>query len=412
MKLKLIRKHRQGGSLVPKFQAGGNPYSFASYTTQAGNPTPPTSQLVGSGIAKQIERNTESRTKAHPKAALLNQAIIDLQGHLYKLGYLKTTDDVDGYMGPKTIAAIKAHNAKEQDYYIDGDRVYRAAVVKGQKREKPKEVKPANVIVEKPVQEQAQKDYTDGPDVVRYSPYNVISSDGSCRRADGSYIEGCADARNYSYNQFRGEDVVRGDAWRWYTKGSDEPALVNGFNGMPYDDVRAKQSAEMNETLKSVVNNGKYKSQWMGSRDPQKVKYNNDIQARNKNAAAAFRSKFNVNDLNKDTVYGLDIYYPGSPYPGRAFVEGNDGRSNTHTGSAYFDAKTQQWMVFDNSGKGHVRPLSEFTDGKGSEGVRVKAIGPAYIRKGGAKDSNSSNGSNSPRGALASASDFFSGLLK
>lgn len=396
---------------MPKFQAGGNPYSFASYTTQARNtPTP----IVGRGreIVEQIERNTKYQTETHPKARLLNKGAIDLQKHLHKTGYLKSTKDIDGIIGPKTIAAIKAHNAKEQDYYIDGDRVYRAAVVKGQKQEKPKEVKPANATVEKPVQKQAQNDYTDGPDVVRYSPYNVISSDGSCRRADGSYIEGCADARNYSYNQFRGEDVVKGDAWRWYTKGSDEPALVNGFNGMPYDDVRAKQSAEMNETLKSVVNNGEYKSKWMGSSDPQKVKYNNDIQARNKNAAAAFRSKFNVNDLNKDIVYGLDIYYPGSPYPGRAFVEGNDGRSNTHTGSAYFDAKTQQWMVFDNSGKGHVRPLSEFTDGKGSEGVRVKAIGPAYIRKGEAKNSNSSNGANSLRGALASVSDFFGGLLK
>ena len=396
---------------MPKFQAGGNPFSFASYTTQARN-TPPQFVERGREIVEQEKRNTKSQTEAHPKARLLNKGAIDLQKHLYKTGYLKSTKEIDGIIGQNTIAAIKAHNAKEQDYYIDGDRVYRVAVVKGQKKEKSQKPQPENATVEKPVQEQAQKDYTDGPDVVRYSPYNVISDDGSCRRADGSYIEGCADARNYSYNQFRGEDVVKGDAWRWYTKGSEEPALVNGFNGMPYDDVRAKQSAEMNETLKRVVNNGEYKSQWMGSSDPQKAKYNADIQSRNKKAAAAFRSKFNVNDLNKDTVYGLDIYYPGSPYPGRAFVEGNDGRSNTHTGSAYFDAKTQQWMVFDNSGKGHVRPLSEFTDGKGSEGVRVKAIGPAYIKKGEAKNSNSSNGANSPKGVLASVSDFFSGLLK
>lgn len=406
MKMKLIRKHKQGGSLMPKFQAGGNPYSFASYTTQARN-TPPKFVQRGREIVEQTKRNTQSKTEARPKAKLLNKKAIDLQRHLYKTGYLKSTKDIDGIVGAKTRAAIKAHNAKNVDFYIDDDyNVYQAAVVKGRRPEKPQETKPANTATEKLVEKQAQRDYTDGPDVVRYSPYNVISGDGRCRRADGSYIEGCADARNYSYNQFYGDDVVKGHAWSWYTEGSGEPALVNGFSGRPYDDVRAKQSEEMNQALKNIVDSGAYEKQWKGSNDPQKVKYNSDIQARNKNAAGLFRDKFNVNDLNKDVVYGLDIYYPNSPYPGQAFIQGNDGRSNTHTGSAYFDTKTQQWMVFDNSGKAHVRPLSEFTDGKGSEGVRIKAIGPAYIKKGEKRGGNSSDG------ITESVSRFFSNLLK
>lgn len=117
MKLKLIRKHRQGGSLVPKFQTGGNPSSF--------------------GNAVNVQRAASPTKGVRPK----DKEVEKMQEHLYKTGYLKNPGDVDGYMGPKTRAAIEAHNAKELNYFIDGKRVYRAAVVKGQRRSKPQEMK-------------------------------------------------------------------------------------------------------------------------------------------------------------------------------------------------------------------------------------------------------------------------------
>lgn len=139
MKLKLIRKHRQGG----------NPYNFGDAVNVQRTASPV--EEKGKRIVSQVKSNTQSRMNsrnAPPRTNWIKRSkdpkVEKMQEHLYKLGYLKTADDVDGYMGPKTRAAIEAHNAKELNYLIDGNKVHKVAVVYGQRRNKPQGMKVAS----------------------------------------------------------------------------------------------------------------------------------------------------------------------------------------------------------------------------------------------------------------------------
>lgn len=86
----------------------------------------------------------------------------------------------------------------------------------------------------------------------------------------------------------------------------------------------------------------------------------------NLNAADNVASNFDINSLDKDSMYSVGMYYMGSPAQERAYNEGTDGASNTHTGNLSFDKELNDWVVKHNIHGTEV--TNRFKDVLGSKG--------------------------------------------
>lgn len=90
----------------------------------------------------------------------------------------------------------------------------------------------------------------------------------------------------------------------------------------------------------------------------------------NLNAADDVANNFNIDDLDKDSVYSVGMYYMGSRAQERAYNEGVDGATNTHTGNLIFDKDLNDWVVKHNMyGKEVTNRYSDVLGSKGKYGI-------------------------------------------
>lgn len=68
----------------------------------------------------------------------------------------------------------------------------------------------------------------------------------------------------------------------------------------------------------------------------------------NNNASNNVLKNFDSNTLNKDSYYIVNMYYDGSPSQERAYKEGKDKMSGTHTGYLQYNKDSNRWEVVHN----------------------------------------------------------------
>jgi len=82
------------------------------------------------------------------------------------------------------------------------------------------------------------------------------------------------------------------------------------------------------------------------------VNYNNE-------ASNNFYKNFDSKTLDKDSAYIVNMYYQGSPAQERAYNEGRDKMTGTHTGYVTWNPDTNRWEVTHNiHGTIHVDPFT------------------------------------------------------
>ena len=84
---------------------------------------------------------------------------------------------------------------------------------------------------------------------------------------------------------------------------------------------------------------------YRGLKRPKEYNFN-DVHNYNLDAAENLQKRLNINNLNKNRVYSVSMYYTGSPYQRLAFKQGTNNRANTHTGNLLYDGK--QWVIEHN----------------------------------------------------------------
>lgn len=148
---------------------------------------------------------------------------------------------------------------------------------------------------------------------------------------DGKVIQECS---KYGNCVLRDEGYVsNGDAW---TRHNNQRTVYSGYDGL--------DRPETYDT-KKVVNY-------------------------NLVAADNVAKHFNENDLDKDRIYSVGMYYMGSPYQKTAYEKGVEGATNTHTGNLMYDKKLGTWVVKHNvHGTEYTNKLSDVLGSKGQYGV-------------------------------------------
>jgi len=77
-----------------------------------------------------------------------------------------------------------------------------------------------------------------------------------------------------------------------------------------------------------------------------------------------------VDSLDKDSMYSVGMYYMGSPSQEKAYNEGSDGATNTHTGNLMFDKNLNDWIVRHNiHGTEITNRYSDVLGSKGKYGI-------------------------------------------
>lgn len=93
------------------------------------------------------------------------------------------------------------------------------------------------------------------------------------------------------------------------------------------------------------------------------VKYNSE-------AADNVVRDFDFNTLDKNSVYTVGMYYKGSPAQERAYNEGIDGVTNTHTGNLFWSPEADSWVVEHNiHGTAITNELRDVLGSRGKYGV-------------------------------------------
>lgn len=93
------------------------------------------------------------------------------------------------------------------------------------------------------------------------------------------------------------------------------------------------------------------------------IKYNNE-------ASDNFYKNFDSNNLDKDTTYIVNMYYTGSPAQERAYKEGRDKMTGTHTGYVTWNPNKNRWEVTHNiHGTIHVDPFTQIQGGNKKYGI-------------------------------------------
>ena len=126
--------------------------------------------------------------------------------------------------------------------------------------------------------------------------------------------------------------MTRGNAWNL----QDVDLLYSGYNTDNYPQTY---------NLQDVVN------------------YNNE-------ASNNFYKNFDSKTLDKDSAYIVNMYYQGSPAQERAYNEGRDKMTGTHTGYVTWNPDTNRWEVTHNiHGTIHVDPFTQIQGGNKKYGI-------------------------------------------
>lgn len=93
------------------------------------------------------------------------------------------------------------------------------------------------------------------------------------------------------------------------------------------------------------------------------VKYNSE-------AADNVVKDFDFNNLDKDSIYTVGMYYKGSPAQEQAYNEGVDGATNTHTGNLFWSPEHDSWVVEHNiHGTAITNELQDVIGSRGKYGI-------------------------------------------
>lgn len=94
------------------------------------------------------------------------------------------------------------------------------------------------------------------------------------------------------------------------------------------------------------------------------------VEQYNYNAADRLYKDFKSGTLDKNKTYAVNMFYKGSPNLKKAYKNGRDGISGTHTGYLRFDPKSNRWKVVHNiHNKVYVDDFISIQGSKGDWGV-------------------------------------------
>ena len=148
---------------------------------------------------------------------------------------------------------------------------------------------------------------------------------------NGETIDACAKYGNCKLSQ-QGY-ISNGDAW---TRHNNQRTIYSGYNIKNRPTTYDKYSV---------------------------VKYNLE-------AADNVVKDFDFNNLDKNSVYTVGMYYKGSPAQEQAYKEGIDGVANTHTGNLFWSPEHNSWVVEHNiHGTAITNELQDVIGSRGKYGV-------------------------------------------
>ena len=181
--------------------------------------------------------------------------------------------------------------------------------------------------------------YRDLPSETQNGPKNTINSSRRPNKVlsskpaiiNGKEIDACAKYGNCVLNN-QGY-ISNGDAW---TRHNNQRTIYSGYN------TKNRPTAYNEDSV---------------------VKYNSE-------AADNVVRDFDFNTLDKNSVYTVGMYYKGSPAQERAYNEGIDGVTNTHTGNLFWSPESDSWVVEHNiHGTAITNELRDVLGSRGKYGV-------------------------------------------
>lgn len=181
--------------------------------------------------------------------------------------------------------------------------------------------------------------YRDLPSETQNGPKNTINPSRRPNKVlsskpaviNGETIDACAKYGNCKLSQ-QGY-ISNGHAW---TRHNNQRTIYSGYN------TKNRPTAYNEDSV---------------------VKYNSD-------AADNVVRDFDFNTLDKNSVYTVGMYYKGSPAQERAYNEGVDGVTNTHTGNLFWSPEADSWVVEHNiHGTAITNELRDVLGSRGKYGV-------------------------------------------
>lgn len=198
-----------------------------------------------------------------------------------------------------------------------------------------------------------------------YTPWTPTGTQGSIGRRrtaksfdenSGNWVdtEQCAAWANAALRQYKdstGNAVyngnhVTGNAWTRLNQGRGTRMVYSGYSGMDYnpDDAQWAQARADNDAWLAAEANKAGSGKVTDAM--RQVFAASD--ARNFAAADNFKNNFQVDSLDKNKTYLVNMYYKGSPNRATAWFDAKGGTTGTHTGNLYWDPQRNSWRVAHN----------------------------------------------------------------
>lgn len=339
---------KNGGSLIPKYQNAPGPLvmrnPFEGYELQV--PSTDYRQPLGTTVGIKTKTinlpqititgsSKQARANRVKEASKKNSSVANLQNALYKIGAYKGVKDrhgnqatfsssVDGIRGRITNAAIA--NAKAMGYDVD------ESTGKVTKKKVFNPIKPETEQFQLPVKTKEA-----------WTP-SQINCEKVVNPITGKITTECAEYANSELNNYKRGNYYQdayGDAW---TRVANGDYIENGYNYL--------EEPDLSVNIKNILRGRKNRIQ-----NQKMYKYSTQ-------AADKFKEHFDINSLDPNEVYMVNMYFKGSPNIKKAFENGTGIKGKqkatrgTHTGNVWFDGKT--WKVSHNiHGQEHTDNLSE-----------------------------------------------------